>query len=186
LGVSGAGSVDRIQWCRLRLRGLLIELERWTPLTGVAPFGRGPGPTRASYLASTLSATLELVPLFERLRPIADAAARELAEEADLVAAHWQLITDVHTSPGCSNEVIRLFLARGLSDVPAALRHRREHEEAELSAHRVPLDDAVDMVLRGEITNAAAAVGLLAAVRLRDRGWPVLRPLDVPLPPRRR
>ena len=46
---------------RERLRGLLAELERWTPLTGVAPMERGPGPTRASYLASTLSATLELV-----------------------------------------------------------------------------------------------------------------------------
>ncbi|HZZ36774.1 MAG TPA: ScpA family protein, partial [Caulobacteraceae bacterium] len=46
---------------RERLRGLLEELDRWTPLTGVAPMARGPGPTRASYLASTLSATLELV-----------------------------------------------------------------------------------------------------------------------------
>ena len=51
---------------RERLRGLLPELDRWTPLTGVAPmhgaFGRGTeGPSRASYLASTLSATLELV-----------------------------------------------------------------------------------------------------------------------------
>ncbi|MBS0411562.1 MAG: segregation/condensation protein A [Proteobacteria bacterium] len=51
---------------RERLRGLLPELDRWTPLTGVAPmkgaFGRGvAGPSRASYLASTLSATLELV-----------------------------------------------------------------------------------------------------------------------------
>ncbi|HWA60699.1 MAG TPA: ScpA family protein [Caulobacteraceae bacterium] len=46
---------------RERLRGLLPELDRWTPLTGVAPMRPGPGPSRASYLASTLSATLELV-----------------------------------------------------------------------------------------------------------------------------
>jgi segregation and condensation protein A len=46
---------------RARLRGLLPELERWTPLAGVAPLGGGPGPSRASFLASTLSATLELV-----------------------------------------------------------------------------------------------------------------------------
>jgi segregation and condensation protein A len=47
---------------RERLRRLLPDLERWTPLTGVAPFGpEGHGPSRASYVASTLSASLELV-----------------------------------------------------------------------------------------------------------------------------
>jgi segregation and condensation protein A len=47
---------------RARLRELLPELARWTPLAGVAPLGaEGHGPSRASYVASTLSASLELV-----------------------------------------------------------------------------------------------------------------------------
>ena len=47
---------------RQRLRGMLPDLERWTPLTGVAPFRHGEeGPSRASFVASTLSASLELV-----------------------------------------------------------------------------------------------------------------------------
>jgi segregation and condensation protein A len=47
---------------RERLRTLLPELQRWTPLTGIAPLGgAGQGPSRASYVASTLSASLELV-----------------------------------------------------------------------------------------------------------------------------
>jgi len=47
---------------RDRLRRLLPDLERWTPLTGVAPMGAPTaGPSRASYVASTLSASLELV-----------------------------------------------------------------------------------------------------------------------------
>lgn len=117
--------------------------------------------------------------------PLDRAAARELAEEADLTADHWQLITDIHTTPGASNEVIRLFLARGLHDVPPDDRYHREHEEADLTARRVPLGDAVRMVLGGEITNAAAAVGVLAAARLRDEGWPASRPIDTPLAPRR-
>jgi segregation and condensation protein A len=51
-----------LEEARDRLRRLLPELERWTPLAGVAPFGReGQGPSRASYVASTLSASLELV-----------------------------------------------------------------------------------------------------------------------------
>jgi ADP-ribose pyrophosphatase len=117
--------------------------------------------------------------------PLAHAAARELAEEADLTAASWQLLADVHTTPGCSNEVIRLFLARELADVGAGERYHREHEEAELTSRRLPLDDAIAMIFRGEITNAAAVVGLLAAARLRDQGFPVVRPVDAPLPPRR-
>ena len=48
---------------RERLRRLLPELARWTPLTGVAPMRTGEegGPSRKSYVASTLSASLELV-----------------------------------------------------------------------------------------------------------------------------
>lgn len=47
---------------RQRLRHMLPDLERWTPLTGVAPLKpSGEGPSQASYVASTLSASLELV-----------------------------------------------------------------------------------------------------------------------------
>jgi segregation and condensation protein A len=48
----------RLDDARDRLRGLLT---RWTPLTGVAPEEREAGPSRASCIASTLSASLELV-----------------------------------------------------------------------------------------------------------------------------
>ncbi|MBO0868751.1 MAG: NUDIX hydrolase [Micromonosporaceae bacterium] len=114
---------------------------------------------------------------------LVDAAARELAEEADLTARRWQLLLDVHTTPGCSNEVIRLFLARDLAPVPDADRFQRHDEEAELTCRRFDLDEAVAMALRGELTNASGLVGLFAAVRLRDRGWPQLRPATgVPLP----
>jgi segregation and condensation protein A len=51
-----------LEEARERLRSLLVELESWTPLAGVAPFRPSShGPTRASYLASTLSASLDLV-----------------------------------------------------------------------------------------------------------------------------
>jgi len=47
---------------RERLRALLPELKAWTPLHTIAPARHsGEGPTRASYLASTLSAGLDLV-----------------------------------------------------------------------------------------------------------------------------
>lgn len=51
-----------LEEARDRLRRLLPDLGRWTPLAGVAPFGPdGQGPSRASFVASTLSASLELV-----------------------------------------------------------------------------------------------------------------------------
>ena len=114
--------------------------------------------------------------------PLVDAAARELAEEADLEAGQYDLLADVHTSPGCSNELIRLFLARDLTPVPDGARYARTHEEADLEVHRVPLDEAVEMALTGQITNAACLIGVLAAARVRDRGWAGLRPPDTPLP----
>lgn len=108
-------------------------------------------------------------------------AARELAEEADLVAARWDLLVDVHPTPGCSNEMIRLFLARDLSEVPHSDRHVRTHEEADMTIAWFDLDEAVAMALRGEITNAACLIGLLAAARARDSGWAALRPVDTPV-----
>jgi 8-oxo-dGDP phosphatase len=110
------------------------------------------------------------------------AAIRELEEEADLTATRLDLLIDVHPSPGSSNEVIRLYLARDLAPVPAEHRHERTDEEAEMEIRRIDLDEAIAMALRGEITNAACLVGLFAAARVRDAGWSLPRRLDTPLP----
>jgi 8-oxo-dGTP pyrophosphatase MutT (NUDIX family) len=109
------------------------------------------------------------------------AAGRELAEEADLRAGRFDLLVDLHTSPGFSAETIRIFLARELSAVPDDERHDRTDEEADIEIVWRDLDEAVAMVLRGEITNAAAVGGLLAAARAREDGWATLRPADTPL-----
>jgi ADP-ribose pyrophosphatase len=116
--------------------------------------------------------------------PLVAAAARELAEEADLVAGRWGLLVDAFTSPGYSNEIIRLFLARDLTPVPDGQRHERRDEEADMIVSVVDLDEAVAMALRGEILNASALVGVFATAQLRAQGWPALRPVDLPLTPR--
>ncbi|MEU8184643.1 NUDIX hydrolase [Micromonospora sp. NPDC049044] len=110
------------------------------------------------------------------------AALRELAEEADLTAGQVDVLVDLHSSPGFTNEVVRVFLARDLAEVPADERHERHDEEADLQIVRIDLDEAVAMVLAGEITNASAVAGLLAAARARDTGWSTLRRADAPLP----
>ncbi len=91
------------------------------------------------------------------------AAARELAEEADLTAGRMEKLVEVHTSPGFSTEHVLIYLARDLAPVPDAERFDRHDEEADLEVTRVGLDDAIAMIFRGEITNAAAVAGLLAA-----------------------
>ncbi len=50
-----------LEEARAHLRSLLPALDRWTALTSVAPMQRPEGPSRASYVASTLSASLEMV-----------------------------------------------------------------------------------------------------------------------------
>src|SRR4030095_12155075 len=91
--------------------------------------------------------------------PIA-AAARERAEEAGVTAARWEPLLAIYTTPGYSNEQLRLFLARDLTPVDAEFAFHRQFEEVDLTAHRIPLVDAVDMVYRGEITNGPSALGV--------------------------
>ncbi|WP_290858014.1 NUDIX hydrolase [Hamadaea sp.] len=93
----------------------------------------------------------------------ASTALRELAEEADLTAGRVEHLVDLHTTPGASSEMIRLFLATELREVGHADRHERTDEEAEIEVRRVPLADALKMIFGGEITNGPAVAGLLAA-----------------------
>lgn len=109
-------------------------------------------------------------------------AARELAEEADLVAAEWNVLADFFNSPGSSSEAIRIYLARGLSDVPGHELHVRTDEEAEIELHWLPLDAAVSAVLEGRLHNPSAVVGILAAAAAKADGFDRLRPADAPWP----
>jgi len=98
-----------------------------------------------------------------------EAARRELAEEADLVAAHWEPLVSSWTTPGGNDEMIHVFLATGIS--PASSAHDREDEEADIRVEWVPLADAVEAVLEGRMHNGILTIGVLAASqRLRDRG----------------
>jgi 8-oxo-dGTP pyrophosphatase MutT (NUDIX family) len=107
-----------------------------------------------------------------------EAAARELHEEADLDARRWDVLVDYVSSPGGMSEALRVFLARDVSPVPEDERHARTGEELGMPMRWVPLDDVADAVLAGRLHNATLAIGVLAALRSRDRGWSTLRPVD--------
>ncbi len=95
-----------------------------------------------------------------------ETAQRELAEEADLVAESWEPLLSIFTTPGGNDEVVHLFLARGLS--PAGEVHAREDEEADIRLEWVPLADVVAGIFAGRLRNGIMTVGVLAAAeRLR-------------------
>lgn len=106
------------------------------------------------------------------------AAQRELAEEADLVADDWSVLAQFTSSPGSSDEAIRIFLARGVR--PAPVPFERTAEEADMRMRWVPLEEAVDAVLQRRIANPTATVGVLAAHAARARGFDTLGPADEP------
>lgn len=106
-------------------------------------------------------------------------AARELEEEAGLSATTWRVLIDLDSAPGFSDESVRIYLATGLTDVGRPEAH---DEEADLILKWFPLDQAVHMVLSGEIVNSLAVGGILAAHAVTDAAE--LRPVDADWPDR--
>ncbi len=102
-------------------------------------------------------------------------AARELKEEAGLAATTWHTLVDLDSAPGFSDESVRVYLATGLTDVGRPEAH---DEEADLTLRWFPLEEAVRMVLSGEIVNSIAVGGILAAHTVTD--VTSLRPVDAP------
>ncbi len=112
------------------------------------------------------------------------AAQRELYEEAHVKAEDWRVLTDVYTTPGGSDEAVRVFLARDLSEADGR-RFEVTEEEADMELRRVPLDELVRGVLAGELQNNCLVVGVLSLVAAQHGdGLDALRPAEAPWPAR--
>jgi 8-oxo-dGTP pyrophosphatase MutT (NUDIX family) len=92
-------------------------------------------------------------------------AQRELHEETGIIAKTWLEIGEIHTSNSVTDERGLIFVAKDLSFGEA-----NPEDTEQLEVRRVHLDEAVEMVLRGEITDGLAQVAILKAKMLRDRG----------------
>jgi ADP-ribose pyrophosphatase len=86
-----------------------------------------------------------------------DTARRELEEETGYTAEHLEPLLSFYTSPGFCTEVIHIFVATSLQ---AGAAHPDDGEDIELV--RVPLAQAIDQVLDGDISDAKTVTGLLA------------------------
>ncbi|UUV31197.1 NUDIX hydrolase [Amycolatopsis roodepoortensis] len=105
-----------------------------------------------------------------------EAAKRELVEEVGLSAERWETLVDVAASPGFTDEVVRVYLARELSEVD---REVLGDEEADLVMRKFPLAEAVWMALAGELVNGSTVGGVLAAHAVLS-GAASSRPADAP------
>jgi ADP-ribose pyrophosphatase len=108
-------------------------------------------------------------------------AERELWEEAATKAADWRVLVDAFTSPGLTNEAVRIFLARDLS--AADETYDRLHEEADMETVWAPLVDVVGAALAGDLHNPILVMGAFAAwAALNGPGFDNLRPANAPWP----
>ncbi len=113
--------------------------------------------------------------------PLLVTAQRELLEEAGYRASDWRILADFFSSPGITNERLRVFLARNVTLVPDEERgYVRQHEEAYLTVSWVPLTEAVRGVLAGELHNGVAIVGILSAFAAHADGFVTLRVASEP------
>jgi 8-oxo-dGTP pyrophosphatase MutT (NUDIX family) len=90
------------------------------------------------------------------------AAARELLEEAGLVASDWTDLTAAYSSPGITTELIHYFLARGLSTGDRS-DFEPAHEEADMETLWVPYADLLAACLDGRVQDAPVLVAVLTA-----------------------
>lgn len=80
---------------------------------------------------------------------------RELLEETGYTATEWTLLGHQHPCIGYSNEVIYMYMARGLS----AGAHQRDADET-LEIFDLPFDQCLSMIQAGEITDGKSIVAL--------------------------
>ena len=91
-----------------------------------------------------------------------EAARRELQEEGLILAAEWTHLFTTYSSPGLSSEKLAYFLARDLSPAPDRGGFEPAHEEADMTVDWVPVDDLLEGVREGRITDGPTAQAVLA------------------------
>ena len=91
------------------------------------------------------------------------AALRELAEETEYTAKNVEHLLTFHPSPGGNSESITIFLASDISVTESD--YVRTGEETDLQPTWVPLIEAVESVMRSEMKNSIAALGILTLAR---------------------
>ena len=87
---------------------------------------------------------------------ILEAATRELREETGLSARDWQHWLNMDLSNSVTDEQATVYLAQGLTKGESNLEVTED-----IDVKKVPISQAIDMVLSGEITDAISVAALM-------------------------
>ncbi len=96
--------------------------------------------------------------------PPLESAQRELLEETGISAKKWTQILELHTSNSVTDEYGIAYLAEDLSFGDAM-----PEETEDLQVRKLPFEEAVNMVLKGEITDALAMTAIMKVHILRQQ-----------------
>lgn len=94
---------------------------------------------------------------------ILDAAKRELKEETGINAKEWLSLGSIDNSNGATTDVANLFLAKELE-----LLEAQQEPEEDIVTEWVAFDKAIDMVMKGEITESCSVAGILKVDKVRS------------------
>jgi len=92
-----------------------------------------------------------------------ESAKRELQEETGITAQKWTKLMRIHLSNSVTDEEGFVFLAEDLTFGESAL----EETESDLKTMKIPLKEALEKVMRSEITDSMSMAGLLMVARLK-------------------
>ncbi|MGI6777997.1 MAG: NUDIX domain-containing protein [Acetivibrionales bacterium] len=90
-----------------------------------------------------------------------ECAKRELKEETGLEARVIEHIVSVYSTPGFSNEVLHMFIAKGLEQGDACA-----DEDEFISTEKISIGKLIEKVLDKEITDAKTIIGILLADKI--------------------
>lgn len=90
-----------------------------------------------------------------------DCAKRELKEETGLSADSWEELLCIHTSNSVSDEVGYVYLATDLKEGATQFE-----ETEDLTIKKLPLKEAVEMVMDGRITDSISMAAIMKLDRL--------------------
>ncbi|MBO5859978.1 MAG: NUDIX hydrolase [Clostridia bacterium] len=93
------------------------------------------------------------------------AGMRELEEETGHLADEFHKIGVFYPTPGYCGEIIHLYVAWNLKETQA-----HPDEDEFLEVEKIPLDEAVDMVMRGEIPDGKTQTLVMRVAEMKRRG----------------